>query len=130
MLIDLSAEPAPIQFTAEPLTEKRLSDFKRAIRAGYASIVAPSYGTTFRKGEFDLLDTLKVDLKKLLHTDQNYEYFAPFQIGDIPEVETKFVTAKERRGMVFVYLETRVTVEGELKLKSISSFVLRENNKG
>jgi hypothetical protein len=130
MLIDLSADPAPIKFIAEPLTEKRLSDFKRAIGAGYTSIVAPSYGTTFRKGEFDLLDTLKVDLKKLLHTEQNYEYFAPFEIGDIPEVETQMVSAKERRGMVFVHLETRVSVKGELKLKSTSSFILRENNKG
>lgn len=130
MLIDLKGDLSPVKLTLEEITSKRLTDFNQAISAKYVGLLAPSFGTTFRTGEFEFLDKLKVDLKNLLHTEQEYEYIAPFEIGDIPESETSLVNSRERRSMAFVTLGTEVKVKGVLKLKALSSFVVRETNKG
>ncbi|MFM8316059.1 MAG: MaoC family dehydratase N-terminal domain-containing protein [Deltaproteobacteria bacterium] len=129
MLIDLNADLTPIKFFAEPLTSEKLSRFSEAVGAKYSGTVAPSFGTAFRKAEFQFLDRLKVDFKNLLHTDQEYEFLGQLGVGDIPEVETKMLSARERRGMVFVVMETTISVKGQPKIKSVASFILRENNK-
>lgn len=130
MLIDLKGDLSPVKHIAEQITSLRLTQFNEAVGAKYAGRVAPSFGTTFRKAEFDFLGKMKVDLRNLLHTEQDYDYVSQFQEGDIPEIETKLFSAKERRGMVFVTLETEVKANGQLRLRSVSSFVLRENQKG
>jgi N-terminal half of MaoC dehydratase len=130
MLIDLNTDLTSIKFKAGQITRTVLDDFNRAISAQYALGAAPTFATTLRKGEFEFLDRLKVNLKNLLHTDQTYEYQSPFCLGDIPEVETKLSSAKERRGMVFVNLESEVRVKGELRVRCQSSFILRETVKG
>ena len=129
MLIDLNADLTPIKFTAETLTQQRLKQFDSAVRALYSNVAAPTYSTTFRKGEFEFLDRLRVNLRNLLHTEQDYEYFSTFQMGDVPEVETKLTSTKERRGMVFVSLSTEVKVKKQLRVRCVSSFVLRETGK-
>lgn len=130
MLIDLNADLTPIKFTADTLTEQRLKQFDSAVRAQYSNVAAPTYPTTFRKGEFEFLDRLRVNLRNLLHTEQDYEYFSTFQLGDVPEVETRLTSTKERRGMVFVSLSTEVKVKSQIRVRCISSFVLREMAKG
>ena len=129
MLIDLNADLTPIKFTADTLTQQRLKQFDSAVRAHYSNVAAPTYSTTFRKGEFEFLDRLRVNLRNLLHTEQDYEYFSKFQMGDVPEVETKLTSTKERRGMVFVSLSTEVKVKNQLRVRCVSSFVLRETGK-
>jgi hypothetical protein len=129
MLIDLNADLTPIKFTADTLTQQRLKQFDSAVRAHYSNVAAPTYSTTFRKGEFEFLDRLRVNLRNLLHTEQDYEYFSTFQMGDVPEVETKLTSTKERRGMVFVSLSTEVKVKNQLRVRCVSSFVLRETGK-
>lgn len=126
MLIDLNGDLTPICFKVGPLGKARFEEFNRAINALHAIGAAPTFATTFRKGEFDFLDKLKVNLKTLLHTEQEYQFVTPFQEGDSLEIETKLASVKQRRGMAFVSLESDVKAANDLRLRSISTFVLRE----
>lgn len=130
MLIDLNTDLTPIIFKVGPLTKLQFDQFNRAVSAQYALGPAPTFATTLRKAEFDFLDRLKVNLKNLLHTEQEYQFVTRFLEGDLLTVETKLASSKQRRGMVFVSMESEVKVGGELRLRSISSFVLRETEKG
>lgn len=60
-------------------------------------------GPTFE----DLMEQLEIDMKKLLHGEQEYEYFAPIYAGDTIHAETKVTDVKAKRnGMAFYTLET------------------------
>ncbi|ERI06246.1 MaoC domain protein [Aneurinibacillus aneurinilyticus ATCC 12856] len=60
-------------------------------------------GPTFE----DLMEQLEIDMKKLLHGEQEYEYFAPIHAGDTIHAETKVTDVKAKRnGMAFYTLET------------------------
>lgn len=130
MLINLNADLTPIKFTAATITKDRVELFKSAVRLQYTEGIPPTYATTFRKGEFAFLDRFHVNLKNLLHTDQQYEYITPFCLDDIPEVTTEFVSTKERRGMIFVSIKSQVKVKDQIRVYFTSSFVLRETKKG
>lgn len=55
----------------------------------------------------DLMDQLEIDMKKLLHGEQEYEYFAPVYAGDTIHAETKVTDVKAKRnGMAIYTLET------------------------
>jgi acyl dehydratase len=61
------------------------------------------YGASFE----DLMEQLEIDPKKLLHGEQEYEYFAPICAGDTIHAETKVTDVKTKRnGMAFYTLET------------------------
>ena len=130
MLIDLNADVTPICFRAPTVTAEVLNGFNSAIGAQYVKGAAPTFGTVYRKGDFEFLKRLRVDLKNLLHTEQDYEYLSDFCEGDSPDVETQLTSVRERRGMVFVVLTSEIKVKGQLRVRSKSSFVLRESNKG
>jgi hypothetical protein len=130
MLIDLNTDLTPIVFKVGPLTNQGFMQFNQAVSAQYALGAAPTFATTLRKAEFDFLERLKVNLKTLLHTDQEYQFISKFIEGDLLVVETKLGSSKQKRGMVFVTMESEVKVDNEVKLRSISSFVLRETEKG
>ncbi len=129
MLIDLNADLTPIRFTVGPITQEKLSQFNRAVRADYSVGTAPTFATTLRKGEFEFLERLRVNLMGLLHTDQEYQFVAPICEGDLLEVETKLSSTRQKRGMVFVSLESEVKVGVQVRVRSVSSFVLRETEK-
>lgn len=129
MLIDLNTDLTPIIFKVGPLTSQQFVQFNHAVSAQYGLGAAPTFATTLRKAEFDFLDRLKVNLKNLLHTEQEYQFASNFMEGDLLSVETKLASSKQKRGMVFVIMESEVKVGNELRLRSISSFVLRETEK-
>jgi acyl-CoA thioesterase FadM len=76
--------------------------------------------------EFRWLDRLKIDLRQLLHTDQEYEYFAPLREGDPPLVCTRLAEYRERLGLLFVCLESAVRVAGKVCVTARSTFVVRK----
>ncbi|BAU28026.1 MaoC dehydratase-like protein [Aneurinibacillus soli] len=55
----------------------------------------------------DLMDQLDIDLKKLLHGEQEYEYLAPVYAGDTLHAKTRVTDVKTKRnGMALYKLET------------------------
>lgn len=81
--------------------------------AGFSGLPAPpTFAITMAIGFglFDILAELKVDMAKLLHGSQGYEYFQPVQSGDTVTGKTIITDVFEKSGksgtMDFVVLET------------------------
>jgi hypothetical protein len=68
---------------------------------------------------------MKVNMRYLLHTDQEYEYLSPLAIGDKLAIETKLTDVKQRRALKFVTLVSRITAAGKPRLVSTTTFVVR-----
>ena len=108
----------PIVFEVGPLSESHLKEFRFATQTEFANHFPPTYPTVFRKAEFDFLDRFEVDMRLLLHVDQEYIYLVPLQLGDPLTVTTRVGEVKERRGMYFVTLHTDFVSRGEAKVRS------------
>lgn len=119
--IDLS----PVTFTVPALSEAQIQAFRNATRTEHAALVPLTFPTCFRKAEFDFLERFEVDMRDLLHVDQEYVYHSPFQVGDVLTVSTKVGDAKERRGMLFVKLYTDISQGSQLRITSNTSFVVK-----
>ena len=124
-MIETNVNLEPIHYQADELTAHHLSQFIQATRTQSANDFPLSFATLFRKAEFMWLERMNVDLRNLLHTDQEYEYFSPFQVGDIPLITTKLVQSRERKGMVFVTLATEIRVGDKPRVLATTTFVVR-----
>lgn len=54
--------------------------FARSIAWEDSRNVPPSFLTRFREGEFELLLRLGVELRQVLHAEQEYRWFAPLKV--------------------------------------------------
>lgn len=113
-----------IRYALPPLDAKDIDVFRAATQSAHWK-VPPTFATVLRWAEWRWLDRLKVDMRGLLHTEQEYEYLAPLAPGDVFEVATVLASDRERRGMRFVTLETVAEVRGRRVLVSRTSFVVR-----
>jgi hypothetical protein len=125
-----SFEETPIVFRAEPISKQAIERFAEATRSEHFGESPLTFPTIFRSTEFQWLDRLKVDLRELLHTDQEYEYLTPLKEGDTATVYTRVLEFKERKGMRFVVLESEVRCSEKVVVRARSSFVLRSVNEG
>jgi len=81
----------------------------------------------------EIVNAVGADLSKLLHSDEEYEYYAPICAGDVITRKIKVVDMyergkKERKGWYaqVTVLETQlINQRGELVLKARSTFVER-----
>lgn len=116
---------APITFELPPLSDAVVTAFRKATRTEYAQSIPPTFPTCFRKAEFDWLDRIQVDMRTLLHTEQEYEYLVPLTIGDKLSVTTSVESCRERRGMTFIVLLSQA-FRGDIEMiRSHTTFVLR-----
>ncbi|MFM8269582.1 MAG: MaoC family dehydratase N-terminal domain-containing protein [Pseudomonadota bacterium] len=112
-----------------PITEKEVELFRKATLTESEGFPL-TFPTRFRELEFGLLKEIKADIQQLLHTDQSYEYHAPLQVGDVPEITTRIKENREKRGMQFLVFETIVTCAGVKKVTSEAQMVIRLKQKG
>lgn len=58
-----------------------------------------------------ILDTLKVDLRRVLHAEQQFDYLAPIRAGDVLRVQRTVSEIYERKNgqMEFIVIESSVT---------------------
>lgn len=121
--------PAPkvneaIELKLGRVTEQQISAFRHATRA-QSRAIPPTLLTMFREPEFRWLEQLKVDLRGLLHTDQEYVYLKPIEVGDEPVATAKLVRFRERAGTTFITVETSIVCQGTTKANSTANFVVR-----
>ncbi len=114
-----------IRYELAPLSAEHIEDFRHATRTLFTQGIPLTFVTHFRRAEFNWLDRLKVNMRHLLHTDQAYEYVTPLKVGDKLVVTTKLVDIKERRGLKFVDLESRVMADKELRNICLTTFIVR-----
>ena len=113
-------------------------DSAAAKAAGYGDIVPPltfqiCFGLWGGGGLTPILQTLGVNLARLLHGEEEYEYLAPIYPGDIMKGSSKVVSMydkekKDKPGkfMEFTVLETEVKNQrGELVIRARSTLIER-----
>jgi acyl dehydratase len=110
-------EKGRIRFFAEVIgaTDPIYFDASAAQAAGYRNVVAPPtfiFGAESDSGVLmTLLDTLKIDLRKVLHGEQRFDYHAPVCAGDTLRFQTRVSDIYDKKGgtLEFVVNDTKVT---------------------
>lgn len=125
-MVETSVSDTTIAWRAPAITQKQLDALREATGSRFSARFLPTFPTVFRHPEFEWLDRQHIDMRNLLHTDQEYEYRKPFEIGDTPEIRTRISDMKERSGMKFITLESDIVCGGEVKLVSRSTFIVRD----
>jgi acyl dehydratase len=97
------------------LTDPIDTDDAAAKSAGYRGIVAPPtfiFGAPGDSGEtMKLIETLEIDLGKVLHGEQSFDYHAPVCAGDTLRFESRVSDIYDKKGgaLEFVVNGTKVT---------------------
>ena len=110
-------EKGRIRFFAEVIgaADPIYLDAAAAKAAGYRNVVAPPtfiFGAESDSGVLmKLLDTLKIDLRKVLHGEQRFDYHAPVCAGDTLRFQTRIADIYDKKGgaLEFVVNDTKVT---------------------
>lgn len=119
-----------IEATGYEITENDVRCMREATGSFYSpQEVPPTYATLFRKPEYDWLERLQVDLKMLLHGDQEYEYLLPLRIGQKVDVRTVLEDVKDRKTrlgvMSFVKVRTELISDKKIHVVGRNTFVVR-----
>lgn len=92
-------------------------------------IAPPTFATCFRDGEFTILQDLNVDLRKLLHGEQEYEYHRPIKPGDVLTCTPRIASLKSKETkkgtMDFLTTEVQITANDELVCVARSTVAIR-----
>jgi acyl dehydratase len=129
-------EKVKIKEMAEALEDPNplYQDENFAGNSKYGSLIGPpTFPTCFRSPDWSMLDIikdLKADIGKLLHGEQEYEYFRPIKPGDkfTCKVKIKDIYTKEGKAgaMDMVVTETDyVDNKGDLAARARAVLVIR-----
>lgn len=131
----VSVEKGRLAFFAKAIGERNriYLDDPSAREAGYRSTPAPP---TFAmvldmEGEDDLppeVKTLQLDVGRILHGSQSFEYFEPIYAGDEITVARKIVDMFDKKGGALEFVVTESTYtnqDGKLVAKAQCSLIYR-----
>ncbi|TAK71377.1 MAG: MaoC family dehydratase [Betaproteobacteria bacterium] len=110
-------EKGRIRFFAEVIGETNpiYLDEAAAKAAGYRNVVAPPtfiFGAESDSGvRMKLLNMLEIDLRKVLHGEQRFDYHTPVCAGDTLRFDTRIADIYDKKGgaLEFVVNDTKVT---------------------
>ena len=123
-----------IEFNYPQLTTEMIEKVRAATETKFTKSVPLTLPTMFRRPEFDWLERLGVDLRTLLHTEQEYHYHAPLAVGDNPKIRTWISDFKERKGKQFslsiVEMTSDVHVDNVKKITAVTNFVIKTQTEG
>jgi len=109
-------------------------DKETAQKEGYKDLVAPptfiTLATHWTGVLYRYLGEIGVDLARILHGEEEYEYFREIYPGDILTGEARLVSIEEKRGnfgpMTFVKIEIDYTnQEGEKVLRATGVIIVK-----
>ena len=131
-MIDPSNEGKEYPSYSVEVDQERIEEFATAIgdssalfrqsdeatQSRFSGVVAPpTFPTIFREGEFQILLDLKIDMRKLLHAGQEYEYTRPLKPGETLTCTPRISEIKTKEGksgiMDFMTSEVIVTDDQE-----------------
>jgi acyl dehydratase len=129
-------EPGRLRFFLDTLGEDNpvYRDENAARAAGYRSTpVPPTYLFCLEMMDatvpFEFLTALDIDLARVLHGEQRFDYFAPVVVGDVltfrPHVTS--VTDKKGGAMTLIVVETGVVNQDGVHVADISRTVVVRN---
>ncbi len=100
------------------LSETEMKDFAVCVQATVgntvhtpiSSVAIPTVFTIFRAGEFELIDDLGIQLKQVLHAEQEYKLLSPLLPGEELGYRTTLTGVMEKKSatanMAFLIFET------------------------
>ena len=127
-------EKGRLKFFAKAIGETNpiYTDETAARDAGYASLPAPPTFAMVLDMEgsenMPVLELLDIDIAKILHGSQEFEYFAPICAGDVITVTSRIADMFDKKGgaLEFVVSENTYTNQnGQAVAKAISTLVVR-----
>jgi hypothetical protein len=109
---------------------ERVADFARSIGADLADGVPPTYAAVYALGATAPYlfgdPEADVDLAKLLHADQEFDWERHPQLGETVTSQSHVVSDISRRGMRFLTFEAQTTgADGSKICRSRTLFVIR-----
>ncbi|GAA0612023.1 hypothetical protein GCM10009547_12570 [Sporichthya brevicatena] len=108
------------------------TDVDAARAAGYPDLLVPPtylFGVELEGAEpTGWLDALGVDLRALLHGEQEFTYVAPVFAGELVQARSTLVDAYEKKGgaLQFLVRETEVTRAGDVVARLRTTLVVRQ----
>ena len=128
-------EKGRIRFFAQVIgaTDPIYFDTTAAKAAGYRDVVAPPtfiFGAESDSGVLmTLLDTLKIDLREVLHGEQRFDYHSPVCAGDTLRFQTRVTDIYDKKGgaLEFVLRTTRVSNQRGEHVADLRSVTVMKN---
>ncbi|MGQ0683603.1 MaoC family dehydratase N-terminal domain-containing protein [Bradyrhizobium sp.] len=129
-------EPGRLRFFLDTLGESNLlyREEKAARAAGYdATPVPPTYLFCLEMMDatepFEFLNALDIDLARVLHGEQRFDYFAPVVIGDVLTFRSRVTSVTDKKGgaMTLIVVETEVTNQDGVHVADTSRTVVVRN---
>lgn len=125
------------KFYDEGLPSERFALFAESAKSdagpGDTSAI-PTFFTIFRHGEFELLSKLQVELKQVLHAEQEYEFFTPLKAGEKVRFQTRLADVLEKKSkdvyLHFLIFETdfQNSEDGARLARARSTILYREKD--
>ena len=129
-------EPGRLRFFLNTLGEGNpvYRDESAAHAAGYsATPVPPTYLFCLEMMDatipFEFLTALNIDLARVLHGEQRFDYFAPVVVGDVLTFRPRVASVTEKKGgaMTLIVVETGVTNHNGAHVANVSRTVVVRN---
>ena len=124
-------EPGRLRFFLDTLGES--NPLYRDAQAASASPVPPTYLFCLEMMDatepFEFLTALNIDIARVLHGEQRFDYHAPVVIGDTLTFRPRVTGVSEKKGgaMTLVVVETSVTNQNGVHVADISRTVVIRN---
>ena len=131
-----NVEEGRLRFFAKAIGETNpiYTDERCAREAGYTSLPAPPTFTFCLEQDvpdsFEFLESIGVDIRRMLHGEQSFTYFVPVCAGDRITFETRISDIYEKKAgaLEFVVLDTAVRNQtGTLVAEQRSVIVVRNH---
>lgn len=116
--VQARVEPGRLRYFFETIGERNpiYRDASAAKAAGHDGIpVPPTYLFCLEmmdaENPFEFLEALNIDLARVLHGEQRFDYHAPVVVGDTLTFQSRVVDVAEKKGgaLTIVTIETKVT---------------------
>jgi len=129
-------EPGRLRFFFNTLGEKNplYRDASNARAAGYAAPpVPPTYLFCLEMMDatkpFEFLTALDIDLARVLHGEQRFDYYAPVVVGDTLTFAPKVTSVTDKKGgaMTLIVVETKVINQNGVHVADTSRTIVVRN---
>jgi acyl dehydratase len=129
-------EPGRLRFFLDTLGEGNplYRDAEAARGAGYAATpIPPTYLFCLEMMDaaepFEFLTALDIDLARVLHGEQRFDYHAPVMVGDTLTFRPKVTDVTDKKGgaMTLIVVETAVTNQNGVHVADASRTVVVRN---
>ena len=134
--VNARVEPGRLRFFLDTIGETNplYCDESAAQAAGYAAApVPPTYLFCLEMMDatipFEFLTALNIDLARVLHGEQRFDYHAPVVVGDILTFKPRVSAVTEKKGgaMTLIVVETSVTNQNGVHVADVSRTVVVRN---